>query len=156
MSLECALPAGYTPSMCSLGAIYYRGEAVPEDLPRCGSRRRWRTVREPLLRRAVQWFLKAAELGDANAQVRRRSADSGARAPCECAGGQVNLAECYEEGSGVERDLTQARAWFTRCDTRGLKMSPAIVPSEPGRTVRRAAAQGAEDALEALQRLDNA
>ena len=56
----------------------------------------------------------------------RLSAEQG----CDYA--QFNLAECYEQGRGVEQDLEQAIHWYTL-----------------------AAEQGDEDAIEALERLKN-
>ena len=49
----------------------------------------WGVEKDPI--QAAQWYQKAAEQGDKNAQSK--------------------LADCYKSGLGVPRDRTQARYW---------------------------------------------
>ena len=85
--------------------------------------------------KAVEWFKKSAELGDAVGQYRlgncyffekgvtqdytravewyRKSAKQG------CAQGQNNLGVCYEHGKGITQDYTKAVEWYRKSAEQG-------------------------------------
>ena len=64
------------------GRCYERGEGVEKDL-----------------KKAVEWYTKAAEQGDAMAQN--------------------TLARCYKNGEGVAKDLNKSVAWYTKAAEQG-------------------------------------
>ena len=49
--------------------------------------------------KAVEWFEKSANLGHSTAMY--------------------NLGICYEEGTGVTKDVNQAREWYTKAIAQG-------------------------------------
>ena len=87
------------------------------------------------LKKAVEWWTKAAEQGDATAQYNlgvcyengdgvekdsqkavkwyKKAAEQG-HADAQC-----NLGVCYEKGDGVEKDLKQAVKWYEKAAEQG-------------------------------------
>ena len=104
----------------SLGVMYLNGEGVPQDYSK-----------------AVQWFRKAADQGDAGAQTNlgvmynqgkgvpqdyaqamqwyRKAADQGN------AWAQSNLGGMYDEGQGVPQDYAKSVQWYILAKASGLK-----------------------------------
>ena len=73
----------------SLGLAYYNGEGVPKDLEE-----------------SVKWYRKAAELGDADAQL--------------------ILVVAYQKGEGVLKDLVEAHAWANIAAIKGREATKSL------------------------------
>ncbi len=103
----------------AIGDMYQKGD----DLPQSSST-------------AVDWYRKAAEQGDARAQVKLANLLlQGQSAPshyaevqslCEKAAkanfppGAYCMGKLYEQGIGVERDISKAAKWFTKAANMGV------------------------------------
>jgi TPR repeat protein len=148
-----ASEAGDATAQLNLAALYHRGEGLPHDdrqaalwlakaaeqnfVPAMLEWAAWNLQPEhgSNVDTAVVWFKKAADLGDASAQVAlgdifadqkfgrldyvqavnwyRKAADQGHR------GGQFGLGMRYMRGEGVARDLEEARRWLTPAADQG-------------------------------------
>ena len=81
--LLCEAKAGALPAQKLLGLMYKTGMGpFPKDA-----------------KQAVYWYRKAAEQGDAEAQV--------------------SLGQCYDEGFGVEKDASKAADWYYKAASQG-------------------------------------
>ena len=72
------------------------------------------------LSEAVKWYRKAAEQGHAGAQKELKTAELLLNAQNGNAEAQYKLAQAYEKGSGVTKDLTEAMAWYHKAAEQGL------------------------------------
>ena len=71
------------------------------------------------LSEAVKWYRKAAEQGHAGAQKKLKTAELLLNAQNGNAEAQYKLAQAYEKGSGVTKDLTEAMAWYHKAAEQG-------------------------------------
>lgn len=107
---------GDSEAMLELGSMYEGGDGVRKDI-----------------RKAMQLYRTAAELGEANAQrnVALLLEKEGEHHAVEVAHfyelaaaqglteAEYNLAMCYEEGTGVDVDLEEANRWYVRAAEKG-------------------------------------
>ena len=125
-----AAEQGHIEAQFALGFCYIKGEGVLQDNAE-----------------GVKWYQKAAEQGNVYAQY--------------------NLGMCYEYGVGVPINKAEAIKWFRKAAERGLSEAQYIlglcyfkgedVSKDTAETVtwwRKAAEQGNEDAIKALQELN--
>ena len=93
---EKAAMRGYAPAQCKLGKCYYWGHGVGEyDMlgrPRSYGGLGGIFIGNP--QKAVYWYRKAAEQGNAEAQIA--------------------LGDCYGRGEGVERSYQKAVQWYSK------------------------------------------
>ena len=97
--LETLAKEGNHQAMLALGDIYFTGRAKVKQN----------------YRKAVDWFEKAAELGNGRAMF--------------------NLGLCYDGGFGVDKSLEQARQWYVNAADAGVpeaQMKVAIIAEDEG------------------------
>ena len=151
--LRKAADAGDATAQLNLAAFYHRGEGLPQDdaqavlwltkaadqglLPAMLELARWDLQPEHGMKvdAAIDWYKKAADLGDASAQVAlggifaeekldrldyaqsvnwyRKAAGQGRRE------GELGLGMRYLFGQGVAQDLEEARRWLTPAANQG-------------------------------------
>lgn len=158
---KAAAEKGHTAAQYLLGSAYWGGLGTPKDE-----------------QKALSWFIKAHDHGNDKASLKLakvlgtgqpmlafqfaiESAEKG------LAEAQLVVAECYADGTGVERDNRLALIWYLRAAEQGLAAAQFAVghayDSGPGvaedlklarRWYREAAAQGHPGAQLALDRLD--
>lgn len=125
-----AAEQGLASAQTNLGKCYLAGDGVPEDD-----------------KKAFEWFEKAAEQDDPD--------------------GQYLLGACYSEGIGVTKDYYKAFMWIRKAAKQGLAIAQynlgicfmnglgvAVNNVKAKNWFQKAAEQGYEDALKALQYLD--
>jgi len=116
-----AAEQGRLSAMRKCGYFYWKGRGVPA----------------PDTARALEWFNKAAALGDGRSYyflgIMRQNGDGVKRSQSEAAAlfakgaalgdsrAQYRLAEAYRSGKGVTRDLEEARAWYEKSAAQGYK-----------------------------------
>ena len=107
---------GNSEAIYALGTMYEGGDGVRRDV-----------------RKAMQLYRTAAELGDADAQHNLAALleKEGEHNAVEAAHfyklaaaqglteAEYNLAICYEEGTGVDVDLEEAKRWYARAAEKG-------------------------------------